>query len=330
MIFAATDRLAPVSQESRDAAAASVRSLAHHDTLMEALPAMNRVEIGGAPGRAGPLDFPFTVAAWNLERCLFPDASASRLAATGAAIVLLSEMDAGMARTLQRHTAAEIAAALGMEYAYGVEFLELGLGPESEQRFRRDDFNALGFHGNALLAGVPLTRPFLVRLWGERIWLDHNPEQRRIGERCAVGALIETVAGPFVAVSVHLESAARAPYRERQCRDLIDAIDAAFPGLPVLIGGDLNTGNGEAGDFEVEGLFRASAARGFVRHSGPLDGMTTRPSLMSRAPRRPMKLDWFLARGLDVVASSIVPALDDAGGPLSDHEMITCTVAGFL
>lgn len=330
MIFSTTDRLAPIEQDARDTFAASLRTIDEHDAAMASLPAMNALEVAGAPSDTGPLAFPFTVAAWNLERCLFPEASAGKLAATDATIVLLSEMDDGMARTAQRHTTADIAAKLAMHYAYGVEFVELGLGPEIEKPYCMDDFNIRGLHGNAILSRAPLVRPFLIRLWGKRIWLDHNPEQRRIGERCAIGALIETEAGPFVAVAVHLESAATGPYRERQTRELIDAIDAAFPGLPVLIGGDLNTGNDAGGDFEVEGLFAISAARGFTRHGGPLDRTTTRPSTFTPKPTRAMKLDWFLSRGLDISASEIIPSLDADGRALSDHDMVTCRIARFL
>lgn len=329
MITETTDRLALVSQDTREAFAASDKTVGAHDALMDSLPAMNALEAAGAPSASGPLAFPFTVAAWNLERCLFPEPSAAHLAATDAAVVLLCEMDDGMARTGQRHTTAEVAGELSMHYAYGVEFVELGLGPEVEREYRTDNFNARGLHGNGILSRTPLVRPFLVRLWGERIWLDYNPEQRRIGERCAIGAVIDTEAGPFVAVSVHLESAATGPYRERQTRELIDAIDAAFPGLPVLIGGDLNTGNDAGGDFEAEGLFAMSAARGFTRHGGPIDQMTTRPSTFTPNPKRAMKLDWFLSRGLDISRSEIIPSLDAGGRPLSDHDLITCRIEGF-
>jgi endonuclease/exonuclease/phosphatase family metal-dependent hydrolase len=330
MIFTTTDRLAPIAQQAREEFAATICNIEEHDAVMASLPAMNMLEVAGARSASGPLAFPFTVAAWNVERCLFPEASAAKLAATDAAIVLLSEMDDGMARTAQRHTTADIARGLSMHHAYGVEFVELGLGPEVEKDYRTDDFNIRGLHGNAILSRTPLVRPFLIRLWGERIWLDHNPEQRRIGERCAIGAVIETEAGPFVAVSVHLESAATGPYRERQTRELIDAIDAAFQGLPVLIGGDLNTGNDAGGDFEAEGLFAMSAARGFTRHGGPIDQMTTRPSSFTPNPRRAMKLDWFLSRGLDISESTIIPSLDPDGRALSDHDIVTCRVARFL
>lgn len=328
MIEETVSALAVPSQQDREGLTRTEHSIAAHDAVMARLKAMNAIEFGGAASAAAPLAFPFTVAAWNLERCLFPEASAEHLRATGAPLVLVSEMDNGMARTGQRHTTAEVAAALEMQYAYGVEFIELGLGSETEREFCRDDFNDKGFHGNALLASAPFRHPFLLRLWGERLWFDDS-DQPRLGERCAIGAVIDTEAGPFVAVSTHLESATTADYRERQVRELIDALDAAFPGLPSLIGGDLNTGNHIGGDFEAEGLFAASAARGFTRHGGPIGEMTTRPSLITRWPKRAMKLDWFLARGLKIGESRIIPSLDATGRPLSDHDLVTCVVEGF-
>lgn len=172
-----------------------LRTIAAHDAAMAARPEMNSVEVGAAPSSTAPLAFPFTVAAWNLERCLFAPESAAHLAATKAPVVLLSEMDNGMARTGQRHPTAEVAAILGMQYAYGIEFIEMGLGSDTERAFCEDDFNARGFHGNALLASVPLGRPFMLRLWGERLWFT-DAEQPRLGERFAIGAVIETEAGP--------------------------------------------------------------------------------------------------------------------------------------
>ncbi|WP_331373006.1 endonuclease/exonuclease/phosphatase family protein [Sinorhizobium chiapasense] len=329
MIETTAARLAAPPQEARPGFARTERTVAAHDAIMGRLEAMNTVEIGGAPPVQRALAFPVAVAAWNLERCLFAKESAAHLGATGASLVLLSEMDNGMARTGQRHPTAEIAATLGMQYAYGVEFIELGLGSESEREFCKDDFNEKGFHGNALLAAVPLARPFMLRLWGERPWFMDGGDQPRVGERLAIGAVIETTVGPFVAVSTHLESAAKPAYRERQAKELIDALDAAFPGLPTLIGGDLNTGNHAGGDFEAEGLFAISAARGFTRHGGPIDRMTTRPSLITRRPKRAMKYDWFLSRGLRIGESHIIPSLDPSGRPLSDHDLITCVVEGF-
>lgn len=329
MIRTTVAALVGVPDETRLQVATLPRTVQAHDDKMASLAFMNAIEMGGRAVSARPLAFPFEVGAWNLERCLFPEATAGLLRrATPAPVVLVSEMDSGMARTGQRNTTAELAAHLGMAYAYGVEFLELGLGSETEREFCRDAFNLHGFHGNGLMASVPLQQPFMLRLEGGRLWFIDGGDQPRLGERMAIGAVIETEAGPFVAVSVHLESATTAVYRERQVVGLLDALDEAFPGLPVLIGGDLNTGNHAGGDFEAEGLFRQAVARGFARHGGPLEQMTTRPSLITRWPDRAMKLDWFLARGLIVGEARIVPSLDESGRPLSDHDLIVCDIEG--
>lgn len=328
MIRTTVDRLVAPTPAERAAIADLERSRPAHDARMAELACMNEVEKGGRAERAEPLPFPFTVAAWNLERCLFPLESAEHLGATGAEIVLLSEMDDGMARTRQCHTTAEVADDLGMAYLYGVEFIELGLGSDTELEFCQDGFNRRGLHGNGLMSTVPLHEPFLLRLEGERLWFMGEVDQPRLGERMAIGAVVNTQAGPLVLASTHLESATTADYREHQMVGLIDALDATFPGLPVLIGGDLNTGNHAGGDFEAEGLFDRAAERGFTRHGGSLDTMTTRPSLITRWPERAMKLDWFLSRGLAVSDTRIVPSLSPTGRPLSDHDLITCRIDG--
>ena len=329
MIRTTVDRLAAPNEADRAAIATLEKTIDAHDARMADFACMNAVEKGGRAERAEPLPFPFTVAAWNLERCLFPLQSAEHLGATGAEIVLLSEMDDGMARTRQRHTTAELAEELGMAYLYGVEFIELGLGSDTELEFCKDQFNRRGLHGNSLLSTVPLHDPFLLRLPGERLWFMGDVDQPRLGERLAIGAVVNTASGPLVLVSTHFESATTAAYRERQMVGLIDALDAAFPGRPVLIGGDLNTGNHAGGDFEAEGLFARAAERGFARHGGPLDVMTTRPSLITRWPERAMKLDWFLARGLAISETRITSSLCPSGRPLSDHDLITCRIDGF-
>ena len=317
------------SQQDRQDYAGLEKTPTVHDAMLNSLPCMNAVRTGGDASEAGPLSFPFTVAAWNLERCLFPEEAAAKLKATGAPLVLLSEMDDGMARTEQRDPTAIIAGELGMNYAYGVEFLELSLGSEIERSFCKDDFNEKGFHGNALMASTALKDVFLFRLPGEAIWFRDSNEQPRVGERCAIGGIVETEAGPFVAVSVHLESVATVAYRERQMAALITAVEAYAPGLPILIGGDLNTGNHTGGDFRTDTLFAIAAARGFERHGGPLDQTSTRPSLITRFPDRTMKLDWFLSRGLKIGESHLVSSLNADGKPLSDHDMIVCTIEGF-
>jgi hypothetical protein len=145
----------------------------------------------------------FTIAAWNAERCLFPEKSAALLQAQQPDVVLLSEVDCGMARTAQRHPTAEIAEALGMSYAYGVEFFELGLGGETEQPYCLDDHNKAGWHGNAVLSRAKPSAVALIRLDDHGHWFVESnfkpdPTQPRIGGRMAIAAVLPTVAGESV------------------------------------------------------------------------------------------------------------------------------------
>ncbi|MBU4527663.1 MAG: endonuclease/exonuclease/phosphatase family protein [Hoeflea sp.] len=293
---------------------------------MAEIAAMRMVETGGAPSEATVPQI-FTVAAWNIERCLFPEKSAALLAAQTPDVVLLSEVDCGMARTAQRHPTAEIAAALGMHYAYGVEFFELGLGGETERPFCVDDHNEAGWHGNAVLSRAAPIATTLIRLDDHGHWYIDGPfswdrDQPRIGGRMAIATIIPTVAGNLCVVSVHLESNADSAHRGRQMERLIEAIDSFAPDLPVIIGGDLNTGNSkDAPDWRDESLFDIARENGYSWDNNA-DGMTTRRSFLTPHPTRSMKLDWFAARGLSMDGAAIVPALDPAGEPLSDHELI--------
>ena len=314
--------LLPVPGEEDLAIRDLPREVAVHDAHMARVPGLNLIELGGAP-QSAPLPLPLTVAAWNLERCLFPEASAAQL--SDCDLILVSEMDHGMARTKQRNTTAVMAGELGMAHAYAVEFLELGLGSPIEHQFCDDDHNTRGYHGNGLMAKTALVAPFALRLWGKRQWF-FDADQPRLGERIAIGARVETEAGPLIAVSTHLESACGPAHREEQMRGLIALLEAEFPGLPVLIGGDLNTGNHAGGDWRAEGLFTVARDAGFTIHGGPEDQTTTRPSLITRWPDRAMKLDWFLARGLTLGPVEIRSSLDPDGRPLSDHDAVVARI----
>ncbi|MGH9870949.1 MAG: endonuclease/exonuclease/phosphatase family protein [Pyrinomonadaceae bacterium] len=94
-------------------------------------------------------------------------------------VILLNEVDRGMKRTEYRNVASDLASALGMNYAYGVEFVEvdpIALGRETFAELSEDDQKELGeeikvdparykgLHGNAILSRFPLEnvrlRPF--------------------------------------------------------------------------------------------------------------------------------------------------------------------------
>lgn len=319
--------LAPVPQAMRDDLAARDKSAADHRAALLALPAMRQVRTAGVAS-AGPLAFPLVVAAWNLERCLLPAESAALLAEAGAGLVLLSEIDDGMARTGQRDNAADMAERLGMAFAYGVEFLELSLGNAADRAGAVDGHNARGFHGNAILARAAIADAALIRLDDDGRWFGAERAQPRIGGRVAVTGWVAVEDGRLLAVSTHLESSSNAAFREQQMVRLLDAVDAMAGSDPVIIGGDMNTGNQvPGGDWRLEGLFRRAEERGYAVHGGHPTAPTTRASRLTPNPQS-LKLDWFFTRGLVVEESRIVAALAADGTPLSDHELMLCRIAG--
>lgn len=323
-----TDRLPPVTAAERARLLEAPRNAAAHRALMQEVPAMRMVQTGGGAS-IDRLPAEFNAVAWNVERCLFPAESAAHLSGHAPEVVLLSEVDHGMARTGQRHTTAEMAAALGMAYAFGVEFHELDLGGPTERRFCTDTRNALGWHGNAILSKAPIDRVTLIRLDDHGHWFAEeagaDPEQPRLGGRMALAAVVAGASGPLCLVSTHLESNAGPTHRARQMEILLDGIDAFAPGLPVLIGGDLNTGNHVPPDFDWrgEGLFPLAEARGYC-WDFTAEGMTTRPSLITPHPERVMKLDWFAGRGLAPLERGLISSVSSDGTPLSDHDAVWC------
>ena len=325
--------LPSVTDAERERILSVERSAKEHRALLSSIPAMSALETGGS-GHMDRLPANFTVAAWNMERCLFPERSAAHLAAHKPAIILLSEMDNGMARTAQRNTTADMARAMDMHYAYGVEFFEMDLGGETERQFCKDDFNKHGWHGNGILSAVPFEKLALMRLDDEGRWFIIGPDriadpgQPRMGGRMAVAAIVPGENGPICVVSTHLESNSGAEHRHQQFVKLLDMVEEFAPGLPVLIGGDLNTGNHIPPDYDwrVETLFDMARERGY-RWDLTADGITTRHSLITPHDKRRMKLDWFCARGLDGKALPLLASLDTDGTPLSDHECILCDIA---
>lgn len=100
------------SQDQRDRLAGLERTEANHAAALAGLACLQRVE---APPSSlnQPLSLPLTVAAWNLERCYNVEKTVAALKSEGAQLVLLSEVDNGMARTRQRHTSRDIAQQMG-------------------------------------------------------------------------------------------------------------------------------------------------------------------------------------------------------------------------
>lgn len=95
-------------------------------------------------------------------------------------VVLLNEVDLGMKRTDYRDVAKELAHALGMNYAFGVEFVEvdrledLGIDPveledpalarQMQNELKPDPARYRGLHGNAILSRYPIQNAKIIRL----------------------------------------------------------------------------------------------------------------------------------------------------------------------
>ena len=324
----------PVPQPALfEAAEAAPLTRAAHDHLALDLPAFNAVEFRPAPPR-DVAPGPIRVAAWNAERLKHAGPSAALVRASGADILLLSETDRGMARSGNRHTTADLAQALGMGYAYGVEFLELGIGDGREREWHRGASNSVGFHGNAILSRLPFSSPALIRLDDGAVWwLDAQDGERRLGFRMAIAVRIETRAGPIVAVVAHLESKSDAGDRARQMRRLTETLDLLHPGLPVVIGGDLNTkalpedsADWLAAPQHEEPLFAVIEAQGYDWRLANTAEPTQR-TLPDGAPLPPFRrIDWLLVRDLDASDPATLEAVDGDGLAISDHDLIAAEI----
>ncbi|MGF1457343.1 MAG: endonuclease/exonuclease/phosphatase family protein [Alphaproteobacteria bacterium] len=302
-----------------------------------------------ATGRSpAPAPDRLRVAAWNLERCYHPDAVARVLAREGADVALLTEVDVGMARTGQNHTPRRIAGPLGHDCLYAVEFLELSLGSKREETLFAGETNARGFHGNAITSGVPVGAPRLIRFDDLATWFPEDCDERRIGGRMALATTLSMGGRTVVVACAHLEVRVHSSVRARQMAVLLDTLEAWAPGAPMIVGGDFNTtsdswslGKGVAAGtpewavinartkdpVAYEPLFAEAAARGFSWGEANAPGRTTRETPQSGPRRYPdLRLDWFFVRGLTVEHPRTVPALDDEGKALSDHELILVDV----
>jgi len=341
-------RLTPVPRADRVAMREGPRDRETHNRHMMAVPALHEIEVGGQASRRDAGES-LRVVAWNVERLRYGDAIGETLRGLAPDIVLLSEVDKGMARSGNGHPLATLADRLGHGYAYGVEFVELDAGSEEERAAARDTPDEEGFHGNAVTSAVPLMRPFMVRFDLSGRWFAPEPGQPRIGGRMAIGGQVRLGATPVTLVSVHLDNRCEPEERAEQTRILLDAIDRYDATAPVLIGGDFNTltagdawktANRAAWDAELEArperlihvepyepLFKVMAERGYDwKAANNLDQPTQRRSAADA--HLPIgRIDWFFTRGLEARDPAVVPAVLPDGSPSSDHEALLVTVS---
>ncbi len=337
-----------LSAERREAVVQGPKGRDEHGRLAGEIGALNLIEARPPVSPAPPPGDTARVVFWNAERGTHLDAAAGLLRSVGADIILLCEMDDGMARSAQRHTPRELARGLGgLGYVFGVEFVELGLGDERESARHAGDANRHGLHGAAILAPSALARPALIRLETDGEWFGGAEGQPRIGGRIALAAIMPVAGTDVLFVSVHLESHSDPDLRGRQMLLLLDAVDRHAPGMPAVIGGDFNSSSmargtrRDAGKLSAllaedpdrllnpqpyEPLFAIAEAQGFDWRAGNGRGPTQRPK--DGAAGRPLgRIDWFFTRGVTAADPATIAAVDGTGAAISDHELISVTIA---
>ncbi|HJU28953.1 MAG TPA: endonuclease/exonuclease/phosphatase family protein [Candidatus Binataceae bacterium] len=250
----------------------------------------------------------------------------------GADLLLISEADWRMQRSGGHEIAAELAAEMGMSFAYAPEFGVKRPG------------GIVSFLGNAILSTRPLTDVRAIRM--PSLFL-RRKMRRMAGGPTGLSVKIN-VNGRSIAVGMaHLNSRVDPAGREFQMRQYL----AAFPnGVPAIFGGDLNTTTVElhaphafraaALKFLLpparlrrpqswEALFERLAEAGFSIEGANAIGKPTFTFFRAIPPFMRPKLDWIALRALKPVPGSaaVVPArLSFAGPRISDHDFIVCDV----
>ncbi len=265
-------------------------------------------------------------------------------------IILANELDYGMARSNNKHVTRDIAEALGMNYAYGIEFITAKAGQGG---------NTLGWHGNAILSKYPLHNAKLVHLPIMYDWF-YRENDCRLGTRVAILAEIEAAGRRIGLVCVHLENRATPEERERQLRYLLECADEHFGNIPILVGGDMNTNtvNGDTlGSMNVfyhneeeqdrrlaiiptlEPLMRCAEEFGYSYTDCNLMNKTTRRKPMPDGSTVRLNLDWFFQKGLTcsnpLRVETVFKHTELSGQPkelsiydgqeLSDHDAVVVT-----
>ena len=196
--------------------------------------------------------------AWNIERGMRADAVArlfrEHQALNHADVLLLSELDWGMARTGNRFIARELAEAIGMNYAFAPCYIALTKGAGVEKKVSGENNKSL--HGNALLSRFAMERIHSLPLPNGKDKM--RGAEKRIGCQRAVIADVQHPRGEFRAVSLHLDAHSSQRHRYIQMRQLLDHLEALRPRIPTLIGGDWNTTthNASRALYSILGYFR--------------------------------------------------------------------------
>ena len=219
------------------------------------------VEESWSPVRAGDYGDelrPVRATAWNIERGTRLESIIGVLkehpSIRESDLLLLTELDYGMARSGNRFVAREIAEALQMNYAFAPCYLSLVKGSGLESNTEGENTQAL--HGNALFSRYPIRGAHQLALPNGKDKM--RGKEKRLGAQRVVIADVLHPLGEFRAVSLHLDAHSTQRHRHLQMKLLLDHLETLSPQLPVIIGGDWNTStyNSRRALYAVAGFWR--------------------------------------------------------------------------
>ena len=226
-------------------------------------------------------------------------------------ILFGNELDDGTERSRNLDASREIAEALGFNYAYALEFIEL-VNPNDRK----------GYEGNTLFSRWPIVRAESLYLPEGYNWFFDS--QKRIGTRVALFCELDIAGRRIGAVCVHLENRTSPTIREAQCRAVFGRAAELFGEMPILIGGDFNTNAFDYSEAAALEAYRRQQSCGIITDPTQRELLFTCAEQMGfeyrslngeRLPtrRRPtgggvltLHLDWIFGRGVTCVRHGMV------------------------
>ncbi|KAL3906079.1 MAG: hypothetical protein SGPRY_010683 [Prymnesium sp.] len=224
------------------------------EELTDSIANLNLVDVDNSflQKRAAQVRSHIRVAELNAQRgrywCEIATLIASTPALASVDVWLLNELDLGMARSEQQHTARLLAYALGFNYAWAAEFVELSNGNSEEQLRTTGKRNKWGLHGNALFSRWALSEAMVVRMPGmSPLYHSSGPEtahgyEKRLGARMTLFAKTFVGEEEFLLGTTHAQTSWRDNVAHTTAAlsliktHLLKATSAT--GTKVLLGGD--------------------------------------------------------------------------------------------
>lgn len=166
-------------------------------------------------------------------------------------ILFGNELDDGTERSGNIDASREISNALGYNYAYALEFIEL-VDPKDRK----------GFEGNTLFSRWPIVHAESLYLPEGYNW--YFDSQKRIGGRVALFCQLDIAGRQLGAVCVHLENRTSPQMRAAQSRAVFEKARELFGDMPTLIGGDFNSNGFDYSEGAALEAFRRQRTCGIV------------------------------------------------------------------